>query len=290
VHPDDRVRLESIIGGIVAGKPSYKIAFRFTRPDGRQVWLEETSRAEFDAAGRVVRLKGLSIDITERKHAEEHQKLLMAELDHRVKNAIARVAVVVASTRQSSGSLDEFLLNLDGRIQSMAAAHTLLSRSRWQSVSIADLVRSQLAPYATKANSTTRGTDVALTPAAAQAIAMVLHELVTNAAKYGALSQPDGRVSVEWDRGANGDATSLIIVWREIGGPAGATEARSGYGTSLIRELIPHELGGRVDLRFEPEGVCCRIQVPLEDAPERGADRSPGGLLGGHRAQDRQQV
>ena len=205
------------------------------------------------------------IDISERKRAEEHQNMLMAELDHRVKNVLAGVAAVVKSTRQGSSSMDEFVRTLDGRIQSMATAHSLLSQSRWQGVGLADLVRNQLAPYATDANMTIGGTEVMLTAAATQAVAMVLHELVTNAAKYGALSTPGGRVSVSWDRRPNADATAnLKIVWRELGGPPIAAGIQSGYGTSLIRDLIPHELGGTVDLVLASDGACCSIEIPLE--------------------------
>ena len=266
VHPDDRARFKSLVRGVRPESPSYAVTFRFIRPDGREVWLEETSRAEFDAAGRFVRLKGLTLDITARKRAEERQDLLIAELDHRVKNVLARVAAVAMYTRQGSSSMDEFVKALDGRIQSMAAAHSLLSQSRWHGVGLTDLVRRQLAPYATEANTTISGPDVMLTAAATQAVAMVLHELVTNAAKYGALSTPDGRVSVTWDRlPGNGDAAaSLMILWREIGGPPIAAPIRSGFGTSLIRDLVPHELGGTVELVFPSDGVCCKIEFPLD--------------------------
>jgi two-component sensor histidine kinase len=235
------------------------------RPDGREVWLEEASKAEFDAAGRVVHIKGLTLDITERKRAEERQKVLMAELDHRVKNVLARVAVVAASTRQGIGSVDDFVQSLDGRIQSMAAAHTLLSQSGWDGAGLAALVYNQLAPYATDENLTITGTDITLAPPATQALAMVLHELVTNAAKYGALSVPGGKVSVNWERRLNGGATaSLMFRWRELGGPPVRAGVRSGYGTNLVRELIPHELGGTVDLVFGASGVSCGMEIPLD--------------------------
>jgi two-component sensor histidine kinase len=244
--------------------PSYAVTFRFVRPDGQEVWLEQTSRAEFDAAGRFARLRGLTVDITARKRAEERQDLLVAELDHRVKNVLARVAVVASYTRQGSSSMDEFVRALDGRIQSMATAHSLLSQSRWHGVGLTELVRHQLAPYATQENTLIGGPNVMLSAAATQAVAMVLHELVTNAAKYGALSSPQGRVSVSWDRRSEGKAAaSLAIAWREFGGPPIASATTSGYGTSLIRDLIPHELGGTVDLTFAPNGVHCSIEIPL---------------------------
>jgi PAS domain S-box-containing protein len=265
IHPDDRPGFEAQVRSVHPEKPSYSATFRYIRPDGREVWLEEASRAEFDAAGRVIRINGLTLDITERRRAEERQRVLMAELDHRVKNVLARVAVVAASTRQGAGSVDGFVQSLDGRIQSMAAAHTLLSQSGWDGAGLAALVYNQLAPYATEGNLTITGTDVTLPSAATQALAMVLHELVTNAAKYGALSVPGGKVAVSWERGLNGNATEgLTFLWRELGGPPTQAGVRSGYGTSLVRGLIPHELGGAVDLVFGADGVSCRMEIPLD--------------------------
>ena len=263
VHPDDRAQFKAHVRGVRPEKSSYALTFRFIRPDGQEVWLEETSRAEFDASGRFVLLKGLTRDITARKRAEERQDMLIAEFDHRVKNILARVAVVAMYTRQGSRSMDEFIQTLDGRIQSMATAHSLLSQSRWTGAGLADLARHQLEPYTTEANTTVQGPNVMLTAAATQAVAMVLHELVTNAAKYGALSSPEGRVSVEWEAPDG----SLSIAWRETGGPPVAAAApQSGYGTSLIRDLIPHELGGKVDLVMAPEGVRCTIVIPFDRA------------------------
>ena len=266
MHPDDQTRYKALLQSVRPDRPSFAASFRFTRLDGREIWLEQASRAEFDATGRLVRIRGLTLDVTERKRAQEHQDTLMAELDHRVRNVLARVAVVAMSTRQGSGSTDEFVLRLNGRIQAMAAAHSILSQSRWYGAGLTDLVRRQLAPYTTDANTTISGSDVMLTAAATQALAMVLHELVTNAAKYGALSSPDGRVSVHWDRHSHSDAAaSLAIEWREFSGPSIVAPIQSGYGTNLIRELIPYELGGKVDLVFAAEGACCRIEIPLEE-------------------------
>jgi PAS domain S-box-containing protein len=266
INPDDRTHLMALLNGLHRDNPSYSTTYRFTRPDGREIWFKDTGKAEFDGAGRLVRLTGLGVDITELKQAEKRQDLLVAELDHRVKNILAQVAVVAASTRQGSHSIDEFLQSLNGRIQSMAAAHTLLGKSGWQSVGLDALVRNQLAPYATDTNITISGTDIMLTAAKVQAVARVLHELVTNAAKYGALSTPGGHVSVNWDRKPNGEGTNLSIVWQEVNGPTVKSVAQSSYGTDLIRNLIPHELGGKVDLMFASEGVSCRIEIPIRQA------------------------
>jgi NO-binding membrane sensor protein with MHYT domain/two-component sensor histidine kinase len=197
------------------------------------------------------------------KKAEEYQNLLIAELDHRVKNVLARVVAVVRSVREGSYSTTELIEKLEGRIHSMADAHALLSRGGWQGVGLVDVVRQELAPYAEAANTSVDGPDVVMTAEATQVLAMVLHELVTNAAKYGALSTSSGNVSVRWDRHLNGNPEpELLIEWQENGGPPAAIPAREGYGTSVIRNLIPYELGGTVDLTYATNGVRCKIEIP----------------------------
>src|SRR5262249_5300385 len=141
--------------------------------------------------------------------------------------------------------------------------HSLLSKSGWRGVGLDALVCNELAPYATDTNITIGGTDIMLTATKTQAVAKVLHELATNAAKYGALSTPGGHVSVNWDRKPNGDGSNLSIVWQERDGPPVKSGIQSSYGTNLIRDLIPHELGGKVDLVLAPEGVSCQIEIPI---------------------------
>ena len=263
IHPDDRPHFKARVRSVRPDNPSYAVTFRVMRSDAQEMWLEETATAEFSAAGKCLRIEGLTRDITKSKRSEEHQRLLVAELDHRVKNVLARVGVVAMYTREGSGTIDEFIQALDRRIQSMAVAHELLSQGNWLGVRLADLVRHQLAPYATDANTAISGPDIALNAAATEALGMVLHELVTNASKYGALSIPEGRVSVSWECRNRDEATiGLIILWRETCGPSVSAPCKSGYGISLICELIPHELGGIVDLAFTPEGVSCTIEIP----------------------------
>jgi PAS domain S-box-containing protein len=263
VHPDDRDNFRTCIRGLSPSNPSYALTFRFVHPDGHQVWLEETARGEFDGKGRLSSIKGLTRDITERKRAEEARKILNAELDHRVKNTLATVAAVISHTRQGSKSVAAFATALEGRLHSMAATHELLSSRHWQELSLIELIQRELAPYATRNNTEINGPTVLLKPEAGQAMAMVLHELATNAAKYGAFSTNNGRVSVRWDLWANGDPHSnLVLEWREVDGPRVNAHGKSSYGTSTICDLIPYEFGGMVDLVFAPEGVRCRLELP----------------------------
>ncbi len=265
VHPDDIESLEASRDAAIRKRERYLLECRIILPSGEVRWISTTGSASYDSiTGEPIRVLGNNVDITERKRAEQHQKTLMAELDHRVKNVLARVAMLAQSTRKGSTSIDEYVGSLQGRIQSMAAAHDLLSQGGWQNVGLGDLVHQQLAPYAIGSNVTITGENIVLGAAEIQALAMVLHELVTNAAKYGSLSVPNGRVYISWDRQRLDGGVKLALEWRELGGPRVAVKASSGYGTSLIRDLIPHELGGTVDLVFAPDGVSCKIAIILE--------------------------
>src|SRR5262249_8205438 len=215
--------------------------------------------------GRPQRVVGVNIDITERKRAEEARKILNAELDHRVKNTLATVSAVMSHTLNASSSMADFATALDGRIQSMARTHDLLSASRWHGVSVAELVRRELAPYAANGNTEVNGPGVILRAEAGQAMAMALHELATNAAKYGALSSQNGRVSINWEQRLNGyPRPNLVLKWREFGGPSVITPRKASYGKRTIRNLIPYELRGKVDLAFAAEGVRCRVELPAD--------------------------
>jgi two-component sensor histidine kinase len=191
----------------------------------------------------------------------QREAVRVAELEHRVKNTLTVVATVIERAREDTRSIDQFVSSLRDRIQSMARTQTLLDESRSRSVSLADLVRAELRPYTTTTNTDADGPAVYLLPAASHALAMVLHELTTNAAKYGALSLPGGRVSVRWRQTAN-PAPMLRIEWRETGGPQVTTPAREGYGSRVIRDLLAYELGGRADLVFAADGVRCTIELP----------------------------
>lgn len=201
--------------------------------------------------------------VTERRAAEAHQKMLISQLDHRVKNSLALMQAVVERSQVSARSIGDFVNSLGGRIRSMARTQSKLSAGRWQGLSLAGLIRDELAPYRTAGSEQLHGPEVKLKASAAQAISMVVHELATNAAKYGALSRSEGRVHVRWNvvQGAGGEDL-LALTWREEGGPQTVPPERDGFGTSTIRNLLHYELGGDVVLRFEPAGVMCSILLP----------------------------
>ena len=209
------------------------------------------------------RMVDIHVDVTERKRLEEHKNLLIRELDHRFKNVPSVISVIASRTQETTSSMAAFVTALNGRIEALTTAHELLSRRNWHGISLIDLVHRELAPYATASNTEIKGSDDILSANAGQVIGMVLHELATNAAKYGALSNKDGRVWVSWRKQQNGQGEyQLRIEWQERGGPLVDPQSRCGYGTRVIRGLIPHELGGTVELAHSREGLYCKLEIP----------------------------
>jgi PAS domain S-box-containing protein len=265
VHPDDIGRVEQFRSEAFREcRREYSVEYRIIRPGGQLRWVETRCFLSFSGAGKPDRVVGVSIDVTERKQVEEQQRTLLAELDHRVKNALSTVSAVVSHTQEGSRSVASFVTALKGRIRSMATTHELLSARRWEGISLAELVRRELAPYVRRNNTEIDGPDVILQPEVGLAMAMVLHELATNAAKYGALSTKAGQVLIRWKRRLSSHPPALVLTWQEIGGPPVATPGKSSFGTSTIRDLIPYEYGGRVDLTLAPEGARCRIELPAD--------------------------
>jgi len=265
VHLDDLGRVEQLRSeAFRARRREYGLEYRIIRPGGEMRWVETRCSSSYDGEGRADRVIGVSIDITERKRVEDQQCKLLAELDHRVKNVLATVQAIAAHTMQASSSMEQFVSALDGRIRSMGSTHELLSHRRWLGIPLAELVGRELAPYTTGSNTEIGGPEVVLSAEAGQTIGMVLHELVTNAAKHGALSVSSGRVSINWRVPLNGSASDrLILTWRETSGPSVVPPSRSGYGMQVVRELVPYELGGTIDHVLAPEGARCHMEIPL---------------------------
>jgi PAS domain S-box-containing protein len=270
LHPDDADRLRQAIAQFTQGVKSYETEFRIIRPNGDVRWCVGTAATTRDRAGRVVRVSGVTIDITERKHAEERQNLLAREVDHRAKNALALAQSIVRLTR--GDNVKAYVRSVEGRINALARVHTVLSLSSWQGAEIKRLVDEELAPYAVGNRIAISGPEVQLRPATAQTLALALHELVTNSAKYGALSSPSGRLAMNWQ---NEDG-ELRLTWDESGGPRVSAPASRGFGTRSVIASIESQLGGRADFDWRPEGLLCALSVPLTPkakAAERSAMR-----------------
>jgi light-regulated signal transduction histidine kinase (bacteriophytochrome) len=239
-----------------------------------EIWKETVrgrglpwSQADLDAA-RDLRISLLDVVLRriteaarERKLAADRDQLMMAELDHRVKNTLANIEALVMQTSVSADSLSAFVEALAARIQSMAKAHSLLSQSRWEGVSINILLMEELNPYIRgKASFEIVGPDLVLTSKSALALSLAIHELATNAAKYGAFSVPGGRVAIRW---ARSQAGGLELSWTETGGPPVSPPTRRGFGSTLIERALAMETDGEAVLRYLPGGVVCEVALPL---------------------------
>jgi PAS domain S-box-containing protein len=243
---------------------TFQTEFRVMRPNGEVRWCTGTAAASFDDSGRLVWLSGVTADITERKRAEERQILLAEEVDHRARNVVAVVQSIMRLTR--ADTIDEYIGALDGRIGALSNAHRLLAGSRWEGADLTRLVEEEFAPYRASGNERvlTRGPIVLLPPATAQTIALALHELATNAAKYGALSTGSGRVELTW----RNEPGKIEVVWAESGGPEISAPTRQGYGSRAIIAGIERQLGGVVNFDWQPGGLRCTLSVPHDGNTE----------------------
>lgn len=238
-----------------------------------EIWQETVrgrglpwSASDLDAA-RDLRISLLNVVLRriteaahERKLAAERDQLMMAELDHRVKNTLANIQALVLQTSLSADSLSVFVEGLAARIQSMARAHSLLSQTRWEGVSINSLLLEELEPYMRNGQVfEINGVDLVLTSKSALALSLAIHELATNAAKYGALSSAGGRVSIKWTRMETG---GLNLSWTERGGPPVNPPTRRGFGSTLIERALAMETDGQAILRYLPDGVVCDVSLP----------------------------
>src|SRR6476620_5311611 len=257
LHPDDTDELRKAVAQFTKGIESYEAEFRIIRPDGEVRWCVGTAAATLDKAGHVVRVSGVTVDITERKQAEERQNLLAREVDHRAKNALALAQSIVRLTRGEN--VKSYVQSVEGRINALARVHTVLSLSSWQGAEIRKLVDEELAPYSVGNRIALSGPEVQLRPATAQSLALALHELVTNSAKYGALSTLSGRLSIKWDIADH----VLRMVWEEKDGPLVEKPAARGFGTSSVIASIESQLGGQAEFDWRSEGLICRLSVPL---------------------------
>lgn len=266
-HPDDRKKFEAQLPDrFIAADGSYSAEYRIRHKDGHWVWVWDRGRAERAHDGRLLRQIGAIIDISERKQREEQVFLLMKEVNHRAKNMLGLVQSIARQTAATDPA--EFVRRFGERIQALSANQDLLVNNAWTGVDIHDLVRAQLALFKDLIGSriAINGPSLRFTPAAAQAIGLALHELATNAGKYGALSDEHGRVDVRWHI----DASRLVFSWSECDGPPVKPPSRKGFGSTVINSLAKMSVYGEVDIAFDPPGFSWKLTCPADKAIEVG--------------------
>lgn len=252
VHPDDAQRLREEVDRGLRTEGRYVAEYRMIRPDdGRLRWMQGAGVVVTDRAGKPLRVIGVVRDITDRKSEEEHRETLLAELDHRVKNVLAAVHSLAAQSARRTTSTEGFLSAFAGRLKAMASAHELLTATRWRGASLAHIAAAELGGLA-PGQARWEGPDLTLTPRAANAVSLALHELATNAVKYGALSVESGRVEVTWTVSPGG---GFIVRWVESGGPRVSPPERRGFGSTLLERVTGRELGGECRVDYRADGV-----------------------------------
>lgn len=243
----------------------FEVEFRTVWPDTSIHWL--LLRAEFVMAANGVpyQVVGVLIDITSRKVAEEHQRLLLNELNHRVKNTLATVQSIVSQTLRNSISTAQAHEAVESRLFALSRVHDVLTRENWDSAQLSELIDEAVVPYRAYGASRliTRGPDRRVSPRIALALAMGIQELATNAVKYGALSNEVGTVTIEWRIHTASQPPHLYLEWSEKGGPTVKPPARRGFGTRMLERGLARDLDGTVEITFEATGLSCIFDVPL---------------------------
>jgi PAS domain S-box-containing protein len=266
IHPDDAPVVEAAFLAASAARRPFRLDFRLRRRDGSHGWVANAGVPRFAADGAFRGYVGSISDIDERKELERRQELLVRELNHRVKNILAVTQAVARLSGAGATSLDAFLHAFNGRLQALAAANELLTGSGWVSTGLDALLVKVLQPHGAQDQTrfVLKVRDGQVPASLAQDLTLALHELATNAAKYGALSTPDGRVVVEAEAGGPDTDAALRLVWREEGGPTVVAPARPGFGTRLLRQLVTGQHGGTLDVDWHPEGLVCRLELPAQ--------------------------
>jgi PAS domain S-box-containing protein len=267
LHPDDVDSAKAAIARALDPSVREDCATEFRvigRDDGVERWIGAKGRAVFSPQGKATRLLGATVNITDRKRAETHLRLLVNELNHRVKNSLATIQAIAAQSFNASRSLAQAQEAFTSRIVALAEAHDLLTRENWEGAELHDIAARLAALHGGETRFELTGPSIRLSPRTALSLSMALHELATNAVKYGALSVPEGRISIAWDLAPGSGAERLDLVWTERDGPPVQPPSSRGFGSRLIERGLAAELSGEATIQFEPAGVVCRIRALLE--------------------------
>lgn len=265
VHPDGRPYAPEdypVARALQRGEAIHCEPMRYLRPDGAVAELEVNAAPIFDESGHVVLAVSTFEDVSERKRAERHRELLIHELSHRVKNTLATVQSIAGQSLRGADDLGSARTSFSARLAALARAHDVLTSESWETVSLREVIERAVIPHGENGRFVLDGPEIRIGPKAAVSLSMALHELATNAAKYGALTSEEGRVHLGWRLQDRTDPR-VALVWRETGGPPVAPPTHRGFGTRLIAAGLSHDIQAEVSLDFAPGGLACEISAPL---------------------------
>lgn len=270
IHPDDVAAVRDVVADTAHRAGRREVSCRIIRPDNGQVlWMSSAAMLIRGIGGVIEKVVGVVRDISGAKAVEDERDALAAEMDHRVKNVLASVQSLASQSARRTVSLDAFLKTFSGRLEAMAAAHTLLTSTRWRGAEISHIAAAELGGLAF-GQARWEGPEIILSPRATNTLTLALHELGANAVKYGALSTETGRVEVRW-RAIDGGGFELV--WTEINGPSVAPPTRRGFGYTLLERVTGRELGGQVIVEFRPDGIRATLTADATALASGGATR-----------------
>ena len=266
VHADDFQRASAAAQKCLTDGTPFEIEYRIVRADNNEErWLRSNGSLIRASAGQPARFVGISFDITRRKRGEAHQQLLIDELNHRVKNTLGIVQGIAQQSFNKGTSLQEITEAFEGRLAALSAVHNLLTTGLWQAISLTELIAASLKPLAREAQIYPQGPEVMLGTKTAVTMALALHELATNALKYGALSVASGAIWLNWTVSSSRE---LTLEWVEQGGPAVSPPNKRGFGIRMIEKGLAAEFRGNVDILFDPNGLICRLTAQLPESDD----------------------
>jgi PAS domain S-box-containing protein len=263
IHESDLAGWERAIEAALSGSGDLDIDFRIQLPEGETRWIEMRAEARFASDGRPLVLSGVTLDITQRKQAEMHRDLLTRELSHRVKNTLANVQSIVSQSLRRADVPGEVVGQVSQRLQALAMAHDVLTGQGWEAADVREIVRTAIKPFNVddQPRIAAGGPRVEFSPRAATALTLALHELATNAVKYGALSNEAGKVTVNWDVQ---DGT-FELHWTEFGGPEVREPQRRGFGSRMIEQALSASIQGEAEVKYRPSGIVFSLRTALEN-------------------------
>ncbi|TXN80276.1 PAS domain S-box protein [Methylobacterium sp. WL8] len=267
IHPDDLPRKLAARDAAIAGHSDYDVEIRVITQQGETRWLQFRGQASYRADGTPLSIAGISLDITDRKRAEEHRDLLAGELNHRIQNTLATVQSISRQTLRGAASLEEAQVAMESRLRSLSAATEMLARGSGDWATLTEVVIAALHPFGVEQDHRFKigGPILRLAPRVALAFALAIHELATNSVKYGSLSLDDGRVIVSWDVADRSGSDRLWFQWQEVGGPRVSRPTRTGFGSRMIERALAQEIGGTAEIEYRPRGIVFTAEAPLAE-------------------------